>query len=339
MSVSRLSSTFDNAVADSGYRLAGHGEVTNPDTCGKWNSKVFGCLNVEGHRATFGKDGNLINYSGKVYVHPFVMSCNKPSCPICNKRWGSHLSYKIEARLFEASKRYGQIEHIVLSPPQWLWNLGMDVLRRKVPKILGTRGGIGGSVIPHEYRYTRSRGWYYSPHLHVLGFLNGGYKCRKCKEFNFRSMQTCGKCSEFEGLTRRLNVQDGWIVKVLDERKKAFGTNKPNIRGTAKYELSHASYKIGAKRRNVVTYFGVVSYRKLKVVPVKEPCLCPHCKRELVEIKYVGDDPEVLAWLNSRFDGAHKSSWLDYYKDGTPVWVKVDSGEHRSKRWRKGEPF
>jgi hypothetical protein len=325
-------------VVRSVYRLPGHGDKTR-DTCGKWNDRTFGCLNVEEHGVAFDSYGNLVNHSGKIYVRPVVMSCNKPSCPICWKRWAKKQARRTAERLLEASKIHGVVEHIVDSPPRWEWGSDVDVLYHIAIDRARARGVIGGSIIYHELRYTRSRGWYFSPHFHILGFLNGGYRCRKCKHFVLRSAEVCGKCCGFEGLTRRLNLMDGHIVKVLEERKKAYGSNKPNIEGTAKYELGHASYKVDAKRANVVRYFGVVSYRRLKVVPAKEPCLCPHCKRELVEIKYVGDDANVIDWLNSRFDGVCKSSWLDYRQDGVPVWVEVDSGEHRSKRWRKGEPF
>lgn len=317
------------------YDLTGHGDVTNPNTCGKGTSRIFGCLNVAEHGAQFDKDGKLTSHSGKVYVRHIVMSCNKPSCPICRNRWGAKEAKRMADCLLEASKHYGKVEHVVLSPPRWDWELGGNAIQRKSEKVAYSRGIIGAALVYHEMRFIRACGWYFSPHVHMLGFLNGGYKCRKCKFFNVRSMEFCGECSEFEGLTRRLNVKDGWIVKVLGERKKLFGTDKPNVYGTAKYELGHCSYRIGAKRSNVVRYFGVVSYRKLKVVPVKEPCLCPHCKRELVEIKYVGNNPEILAWLGSRFSGVHKSSWLDYCKDGVPVWVENDSGEHRRESWRE----
>lgn len=325
-------------VVRSDYRLAGHGDVTS-DTCGKWNHKTFGCLNVEGHGVAFGRDGQLMNHSGKVYVHPVVMSCNKPSCPVCYRRWAEKQARRIEARLLEASRIYGVVQHIVVSPPRWEWELDSDALYHRAIDRARARNVIGGSIIYHELRYTRSRGWYFSPHLHILGFLNGGYRCRKCKDFAFRSVKVCSNCCGFEGLTRRLNVKDGWIVKVLEERKKAYGTDKPNIVGTAKYELGHASYKVSAKRANVVRYFGVVSYRKLKVVPVKEPCVCPHCKRELVRIDYVGSDDKVLNWFNSRFDGVSKRSWLDFRENGVPAWVTVDSGSHKRERWRKGDPF
>ena len=60
-----------------------------------------------------------------------------------------------------------------------------------------------------------------APHFHYLGFLDGGYgSCRGCSKSN----QDCWGCKDFEGLTRRLNVADGHIVKVKGARKTIFGT-------------------------------------------------------------------------------------------------------------------
>ena len=87
-------------------------------------------------------------------------------------------------------------------------------------------------------------------------------------------------------------MKDGWIVKVLGERKTAFGT--------AWYQLNHSSFDKTKKRFHISTWFGVCSYRKLKVTPEKRKEICPICQHELKDIKYVGgacaikhkDDPD-----------------------------------------------
>lgn len=326
-------------VSGSGFALVGHGEITN-GACGNWAKRNFGCLNVEEHGVSFDRHGNMVNHSGKIYVRPVRMSCNKPSCPICVNRWRIRAAKRMEGRLLEASKTYGLVEHIVVSPPRREYGCNVDDWRGRAEDIARSRGVIGASVIYHEYRWSELRcSYYYSPHFHMLGFVGRGYRCRECEKFDFRSMRVCGDCHGFEGLTRRLNVNDGWIVKVCDKREKLFGSDKPNVYGTAKYELGHASYKVDAKRANVVCWWGVVAYRKMKYVPVKEPCLCGDCGRELVEVQYVGDDVEVLGLFGSRSSAGAEHLWLDLCRDGVPVWVEVNSGEHRSRRWRKGDPF
>jgi hypothetical protein len=66
----------------------------------------------------------------------------------------------------------------------------------------------------------------------------------------------------------------------LGERKSAFGT--------AWYQLNHASYDKTKKCFHIATWFGVCSYRKLKVTPEKRKEICPICQHELVYINYVG---------------------------------------------------
>lgn len=325
-------------ISHTGFSLVSHGEVTS-STCGKW-MRSFGCLHVEDHGVSFDSRGGLVDHVGKVYVRPVRMSCNKPSCPVCFNRWRMREAKRVEGRLLEASKRFGLVEHIVVSPPVSELKCSFSDLRRRAENIAHSRGVIGGSMIYHENRWSRlSRAWYYSPHFHSLGFVGGGYGCRKCKKFSVRSMDVCRGCCGFEGLTRRLNVKDGWIVKVLDKRNKLFGSDKPNVYGTAKYELGHASYRVGAKRCNVVSWWGVVGYRKMKYVPVKEHCLCPDCRRELVELDYVGDDPDVLRLMGCHSSCGVEHLWFSLRRGGVPVWIKNCSGEHRSKRCRDGEPF
>lgn len=64
------------------------------------------------------------------------------------------------------------------------------------------------------------------------------------------------------------------------------GTNSV---GTAWYQLNHSSYRVGAKRSNVATWFGCCSYRKLKVTVEKKKDLCPICHEELLKLHYLGD--------------------------------------------------
>jgi hypothetical protein len=319
-------------VVGAEFAVAGHGGASR-DTCGKLK-KIEVCLNAAGHGFTFDRYGELVDHTNQVYVRLVPMSCNSPSCPTCFKRWAFREGQRIEERLFEASKIYGLVEHICLIPPEWDCSLDYYALRHKMLNVARSRGIIGASVVFHHTRYTRARGRYIGFHFHLLGFISGGYGCRGCKLW-------CSghpDCNGFENLTRRLNVSDGWIVKVMEKRAKAYGSDKPNVAGTARYELGHASYRVGVKRANVVTYFGVCSYRKLKVAHVMVPSVCPECKHELVEANYVGVDAEFQALLYLRFEGVSRCVWLDLPADGSPIF-ELSSGEPRVMRWRKGTPF
>lgn len=293
------------------FNLAGHGEVTN-SSCGKFVS-FSGCNRVELHnRRTL--DG--VDYSGKVYVRKVFVSCHKPSCPICYKyAWAVREGEKIEGRLVEASKRFGLAEHIVASVPSRDYGLEFESLRRKVVDVLRVRGIVGGVLIFHRDRYSRARSWgkrwYVSPHFHVLGFVFGGYPCRGCKK-----VCEAHGCDGFEGRTRKEFVKDGYIVKVLGKRK--------TVGGTAWYQLNHSSYRVGAKRSNVATWFGCCSYRKLKVTVEVRRRVCPICQHDLESLRYVGGNPDILACYGSRrrVGMREKLDFLaDAFEGGASVWV------------------
>lgn len=132
------------------YQLVGNGEVTN-DSCGKYKG-LRGCLNVENHDI-IAPDGK--NYKGKFYIKKVRFTCHKPSCPVCFKHsWAVREAGNIESRLMPLSKRFGEIEHIVISVPSWDYGLTLKCLRRKVTTILYDCGIIGGVLIFHGFRYT-----------------------------------------------------------------------------------------------------------------------------------------------------------------------------------------
>ena len=282
------------------FQLVGNGEVSN-GYCGKF--KTFkGCLRVDLHDI-IASDG--VNYKGKVFVRKVRFSCGKPSCPVCFKSgWAVLEAGKIEARLAEAGKHFGLVEHIVASVPLKDYGLSYEVLRGKAVRALFVRGVVGGCLIFHGFRYNLRKLWYWSPHFHVLGFILGGYaRCRGC-------MKDCVGCSGFEARTRKAFESDGYIVKVFDVRKTVFGT--------AWYQLNHSSIKKDVKRFHVATWFGVCSYRKLKVTVEKRREFCPICEHDLNAIRYNGN--------RFVFDENLSSGKRDFFADavddcGFPMWV------------------
>ena len=279
------------------YRLVGNGYVTN-GYCGKF-ARFKGCLRVDLHNLVT-LDG--VNYSGKVFVRRVHFSCGKPSCPVCYKSgWAIREAENIKHRLVESSKRFGVVEHLVCSVPAKDYGLELGALRRKVIKILTKIGVVGGVLIFHAFRYNRRKGWYWSPHFHVMGFILGGYsRCRHCKGGN------CYACDGFDGKTYNLYRENGYIVRVFDERITIFGT--------AWYQLNHSSYKAGVKRFHIATWFGNCSYRKLKVTPKIRKEVCPICQHDLVEILYFGSKPLKLS--------EERDSFEDYVEDGQVVFVE-----------------
>ncbi len=309
------------------YELVGHRKQTN-ENCGK-HKHLSGCLSVELHNAVRWFFPYLKKNS--VFVKPVYWSCDKPTCEVCYKYgWATREAFRIEKRINEASKRFGLAEHIIVSVPPNDYGLSLEGLRVRIRKILAARGVIGGVMIFHGFRY-RNRwfarkkklpiGWFWSPHMHVIGFIGGeGYgKCRTCAsnpEF-VHNWDKCKDCNGFEGLTRRLWEKEGgregsgYVVKVKEKRK--------TIGGTAWYQLHHASVKRGSKRSHAATWFGVCSYRKLKLINGPDVGIkhkCPICNSDLVRVRYLG----VFGDLNLN----RRGQIVDFYDaDGEPLWEKV----------------
>ena len=301
------------------YELVGHGEVTNSE-CGVFK-KFMGCLNVELHNGVRWFYPDLPKDA--VFVKSVYHSCDKPTCPVCFKYgWAVRQATRMEMRLKEASKRFGLTEHIVASVPFNEYGLSLEALRERAVKILASRGVIGGSMIFHGFRYRNRRmawktglpvGWFWNPHFHVLGFIGGeGYgKCRNCKYQVEKTYEKCRGCDGFEGVTRREFEKDGYIVVVLGKRK--------TIGGTAWYQLNHSSIKRGVKKSHAATWFGVCSYRKLKLINGKDVGVkhkCPICACDLVRVRYLG----VFSGLSISRRGEILSMFDDI---GEPLWEAV----------------
>jgi len=258
------------------------------------------------------------SYRGKIFRRIVHHYCHKPSCPVCFKSgWCVRLAGTIEGRLAEASKRFGQVEHIVASVPPHDYGLSLEALRTKVYKILSVRGVLGGNVIFHGMRYNKRKSWYFSPHVHVLAFVLGGYgKCRRCKNNvcvgrDRFGNSNFGKCTGFKARTRQLYEKDGYIVRVLGKRKTVFGT--------AYYQLTHATIDITKNRFHVSTWWGVCSYRKMKITPKKRRELCPVCSSELVGIDYLGVKHVVTDKNACNYE---RDAFEDYEENGFPAWAE-----------------
>jgi len=120
-----------------------------------------------------------------------------------------------------------------------------------------------------------------------------------------------------------------WYVKVLDPLHE-----RRNVRKTASYELGHATIKKDVKNFRVVTYFGVCSYRKLKISAeararweADKKQKCKLCGSELVDIEYLGHKAFVVDKLSSDFK---RDTFEPIVENGRVVYVK------KVNRWNSG---
>jgi hypothetical protein len=295
--------------------------------CGAFFGHV-GCLNTHLHGIVTLDDG--VNHDGKGYFKRVYHSCDRPECPICYRRWAVRQAGDAEEILKKASCGYtdekdkkhsglGLIEHVIDSPSKCEYELPFEKLKANSLKAVRKRGFLGGFQIYHAQRFANPfeakqkgipQGWRYSPHFHYLGFLDGGFgSCRSCHKNKLQ----CWSCGGFEGVTRRLNVTDGHIVKVKGARKTIFGS--------LFYQLNHATLIRGKSRSHVGSWVGVCSYTKLKLKKGdrKKKGVCPICGYDLVPVKYVGEgEPNGGQWWWEEFE----EDYLD--ERGVPKWIELE---------------
>lgn len=292
------------------YVPVGRGKRSS-DWCGKSRGLLV-CKNVEGHK---GVTAHGADCSNKVFVRLQHFWCKNAQCPVCFiKGWSVRGAKFIVSRLEVGVKRgFGKIEHVVVSVSEADRDLNESVFRKRSRLALLVCGVLGGCMIFHGYRIDRERNCLkWSPHYHVLGFIRGGYdRCRHCKGGD------CYACDGVEGRCYRVYKDNGYIVRVLEERKTVFGT--------AWYQLNHATLRIGLKRFHVVTWFGVCGYNNFKgegvgagVVP------CPACGEEMVRSVHVGKR-RIVKDLG---DVGYKSVFVDdeFDESGEPNYVEVVGG-------------
>jgi hypothetical protein len=290
------------------YSPVGRGVKTS-DWCGKWVSYMV-CKDTKAHEGVFIGSTDV---TGKVVVRHQHMWCHKSSCPVCFIRgWSVRQARRIEARFVEADKRdFGKVEHIAVSIPVEDYDLSEEDLRKKARAALLVRGVVGGCLIFHGYRKDKGRQvLVWRPHYHVLGYIKGGFSiCRDC----VHERGDCASCTGFKGREVREYAKDRYLVKVLGERETVFGT--------AWYQLNHSTIRYGIKRFQVVTWFGVVSYSKLKTPKVKAEVLCPACHSEMVRsahvgkgviVKDLGDVGYVPLFFDDEFDASGEPNYVDF---------------------------
>lgn len=306
------------------YPLVGGGEVTDPDTCGKF-SNWRGCLDVATHET--------VGYSG-VFTRKIHYSCGNLRCPVCARvGWATKEARKVEARLNVASERcHLPVEHISISFDPKFYGIGDEKVLRKMALKACDDLGIFGDLIFHgsrhrrftringdpttEFNAFRQFGTDWQPHYHELGFVKGGYTCRECRRKCFEG------CGGFNDRRWQYAKKTGVYVKVI-VRDEAKYLERRSIKWTAWYQLHHSSIRKDAKRAHVGTWHGAVSYSKMgKIEVLKEAGVCPVCeeagkKKALDVLIYTGKKNFVL----NRYDPSYeKDSMQDLYEDGLQVW-------------------
>jgi hypothetical protein len=310
-------------------QVVGNGSQKYPD-CGSYKH-LKGCLNLNLHDFVTldGKD-----YRGKVYVRLVHKCCGNWSCTICYKGVAAREAHNVEKRVAEYVRRHGGVpEHLIISVPRSDWGLDFEVLRRKMEKVAESCGVRGGADIFHHARYANAVearekgvpfGWRLGFHWHIIGILKGGYRCRDCKKCS------CSGCSGYNELWEKEREKSGWVIKIAMDKEGNVG-KRVSIFRTAYYQLEHSSIRKDVTRPHPLTWFGELSYHRLKVKVEKHKHTCPICGSELVKLIYLGK--ELLVRDKSAF-GYKAELFTDLYdSDGSVRFAEVDSGRYAGERF------
>jgi len=213
---------------------------------------TVGCLNVDEHVGT-NLDG--VNMEGKAYLERHKVSCHRPLCPICWSDWANREKDKATLRLrsFVLKGRKMKPIHLTVSVPHGDYALSLQEMREKVHRALKRVHCVGGMLIYHPRRQ-REKEWYFAPHFHAVGY---------------------GWITD----VRQNYVYSGYVVKNIGVRK--------TVEGTIYYQLSHCGV---VEKKHAVTWFGALSYNKLRVASVeKEKSVCPLCGHALHQLLWIGE--------------------------------------------------
>lgn len=243
--------------AGQGWQLPGNGRKR--ESCGTFK-KTDGCLRWLAHE------------DHKVKIRVVHYHCNSLACPICAGNAMSRGADRITHRVVEWWKIHPRWAghhikpiHVAVSVSpedairlQSNYRRMRDIATEKAEK----SGFIGGAMIYHPFRHKDygnetlelndmedvdlTKGWYYSPHFHLIGF----------------------------GWIEHEYQDQGWIVKNIGVRGESPKDHR--IFELARYQLSHCGVN---SKHHTITWIGQLSARKYKAPPM--PCadfkVCEEC--------------------------------------------------------------
>ena len=210
--------------------------------------KTRGCTHIDDH--------NYSNHHGKAFVLHYQWHCKRRCCKICFEKWIAREANAATTKIEEFKKQTGQTPlHVVLDISNWDSEKDFKDMKKKARHILGQIGIVGGILVFHPFKFNKKlRCWYYSPHFHSVSFGNIP-----------------------QGKITTSYYENGWIIKYLGPRKSIFSTMY--------YLLAHCGVKT---RVSSVSWFGGLSYGKVKSVKEQNHNTCPACGRKTVDLYYSG---------------------------------------------------
>lgn len=269
--------------------LPGHGE--SREDCGQ--CRIMGCLETQNHHG---------DHEGQAYWKAEGRSCRRAECPVCYEKWASAEGHRAVRRMMQYKTRMKPI-HVIMSPSVGDFELSYDELKEKMYSVAKEIGVIGGLSIIHPWRSicklcqndkdfcecgeAQVLEWYLSPHFHLVcyGWVKG---------------EIVGSMYEREGwIVKNLGVRQSMAATIAYQLSHA-GVSKPRkdkcpVHGDDKESCElemilsvHKGGKTRETKKATVTWFGDLSYNRLKVDKeiMSEKPKCPLCEAELHEIVF-----------------------------------------------------
>lgn len=262
-----------------------------------------------------------VDFTDRSAVSAAHFWCKNWHCPKCFLHGACVTgAQRIEARLNAFFERgFGKIEHVILSVPKSLQHLSMAELFKLATMVAKARGVFGVLIFHGRYIDVEHGGLGWRCHFHLLGFVEGGFdRCRNC----VHSREDCSRCDGFKGREMRGFAEDGWIVKVAEERKSVFATSW--------YQLNHHTVRVGLRRVHSVRWIGKCGNRMLKrqYSRGKSKYRCPVCESAGHESLMVDGGYSGKRLPVDVYDPRYKRVYAvpDVDEDGSPNFVDFDLG-------------
>lgn len=241
------------------------------------------------------------------HIEAIKHHCMKRECPHCGKRWawreGRKAAFRIWFGKHKIHGKKGRIMHFVYSidPKIDVETIGPDQekqYRKDLYKYLKKVGISGGAIVNHPYRLDENKKYTRNGfHFHIVGIVPKGVDLD----------------------IDLLNDSD--VFKVIKDAKykdyRGFRNYKSIVRLMA-YELGHCGV---LKGRHALTYFGDVSYNKLKNEDLEniDPELWADITKPLNCCSNCGST-NVISTLDLIQDIGFLASWAD--KEAVPYIKK-----------------
>lgn len=213
--------------------------------------------------------------------------CGRLECPICYGRALKRASNKARDHIWNTlSELKGLVPHIkwslssvIISPPQKLWSLGYDELKKHFRRSLKSLGTENVAAIMHLWRFrSKETGEEIEPHsIQWKEYKKNPDAFERVKSPHWHCF-VIGRMVR----SKLYHRKTGYIYKKKQNGNKGYSLDRKDVFRITYYALSHAAISI-TKKRQYVSYYGLFnSLHVIEEIPDYYEVICPKCKQPRV---------------------------------------------------------